>query len=419
MRYPDYLVHYNPNHDKKTGRFTFGDGNGDGVSPDSYRTPELDAAYNKYSSVLKEAYKVDAYTNDRKESDKPTLKKITDMSVKALKNIGEYTEEEIKDPDYDFDYDFFEYFYGYRTVAYLATKGYNKEQIEDIIKSNAEFAKANHKFEAAYDKVDPEPRIMNGSQLSERYDKIRSMSPYPAQSDALYSYPDTFLNADKNSDNYKHIDNYIDECVKLAKEMEHSDMDYSEYLMHFNKNHDKKSGRFSFGDGDGDGVRDDHSNQSKKQSTSDGSKKTIMISSPKNPHNPFSGREKTKIEVSDDIYKEFMKADTKWDIIQGSSNLVSGGLFIASGVLTENPIALGIGVAYLVGSAANYVDAGTHFVNKAIDTIYKNKPVEEIDALIKLDPTIFGKKYYDPKNKEITNLNLKQVRERNKEVVYK
>lgn len=55
MRYPDYLVHYNKNHDKKTGRFTFGDGNGDGVSPDSYRTKELDKTYSELekTGVLK------------------------------------------------------------------------------------------------------------------------------------------------------------------------------------------------------------------------------------------------------------------------------------------------------------------------------------------------------------------------------
>ena len=29
MRYPDYLVHYNPNHDKRTGRFTFSTENND------------------------------------------------------------------------------------------------------------------------------------------------------------------------------------------------------------------------------------------------------------------------------------------------------------------------------------------------------------------------------------------------------
>ena len=183
--------------------------------------------------------------------------------------------------------------------------------------------------------------------------------------------------------------------------------EYPSYLVHFNKNHNPKTGKFDFGDGDGDGQVNDRSSNSKK---------TIMISSPKNPHNPFSGRTKTKIEVSDDVYKEFMKADTKRSIIRGSSNLVTGGLYLAAGVLTENPVALGVGIAALVSSAANYVDSGTHFVNKIVDSVYKDKPVEEIDTLVKLDPTIFGKKYYDPKNKEITNLNLKQVRERNKSV---
>ena len=40
-------------------------------------------------------------------------------------------------------------------------------------------------------------------------------------------------------------------------------MGYPSYLVHFNKNHDKL-GRFAIGDGDGDGIRDDHSNQDKE-----------------------------------------------------------------------------------------------------------------------------------------------------------
>lgn len=36
-----------------------------------------------------------------------------------------------------------------------------------------------------------------------------------------------------------------------------------DYLVHFNKNHDKKNGRFTFGDGDGDGQLDDHAHRSK------------------------------------------------------------------------------------------------------------------------------------------------------------
>lgn len=40
-------------------------------------------------------------------------------------------------------------------------------------------------------------------------------------------------------------------------------MAYPSYLIHFNKNHDKL-GRFAIGDGDGDGIRDDHANQEKE-----------------------------------------------------------------------------------------------------------------------------------------------------------
>lgn len=39
---------------------------------------------------------------------------------------------------------------------------------------------------------------------------------------------------------------------------------YPNYLIHFNRVHDPKTGRFSWGDGDGDGIRNDHGNQSSK-----------------------------------------------------------------------------------------------------------------------------------------------------------
>lgn len=37
----------------------------------------------------------------------------------------------------------------------------------------------------------------------------------------------------------------------------------STYLIHFNKNHSSKDGKFTYGDGDGDGITDDHANQRK------------------------------------------------------------------------------------------------------------------------------------------------------------
>ncbi len=41
-------------------------------------------------------------------------------------------------------------------------------------------------------------------------------------------------------------------------------MTYPDYLIHFNKNHSKSNGQFVSGDGDGDGVVNDHANQKKE-----------------------------------------------------------------------------------------------------------------------------------------------------------
>lgn len=43
----------------------------------------------------------------------------------------------------------------------------------------------------------------------------------------------------------------------------------SDYLIHFNKNHNPKTGRFDYGDGDGDGVNNDHANGNKRSSVGD------------------------------------------------------------------------------------------------------------------------------------------------------
>lgn len=47
---------------------------------------------------------------------------------------------------------------------------------------------------------------------------------------------------------------------------------YPDYLVHYNKNHSKVNGQFVSGDGDGDGVANDHANQ-KKQLTPEEKKK--------------------------------------------------------------------------------------------------------------------------------------------------
>ena len=42
-------------------------------------------------------------------------------------------------------------------------------------------------------------------------------------------------------------------------------MYYSNYLIHYNKNHSSKNGQFVSGDGDGDGIANDHANRGEKK----------------------------------------------------------------------------------------------------------------------------------------------------------
>lgn len=57
----------------------------------------------------------------------------------------------------------------------------------------------------------------------------------------------------------------------------------SQYLIHYNKNHSKANGQFTSGDGDGDGIVDDHHNQNKflnkDGSLSDYGKKSARLNS--------------------------------------------------------------------------------------------------------------------------------------------
>lgn len=405
MRYPDYLVHYNKNHDKRTGRFTFGDGNGDGVSPDNYRTPELDKKYDE----LKKTGVLNLYDNkpwlnpedNIEEKWGKDVAKAVDIGIKAFGAEKMWGSEDIDKNSIRSWFLLEDQAIGFPEIAYLVVKGWSGDKIFNALRDANKMWEKTNEFRNDYTGYPNEGWLKKSIGIAEK-------DPYKN----VYTLMEASRHITDESDT---VDTYIAECEKLLKEMEHSDMDYSsmdysEYLMHFNKNHDKKSGRFTYGDGDGDSIRDDHSNQSKKQSISDGSKKTIVVTSPKNPRNPFSGSKKTKIEVSDDVYKEVMKSDTVHSIRRGTGNLINSGLFIAAGVLTENPVVLGIGVGYLVGSAADYVNSGTHFVNKIIDSAYKNKPIEELDTLVKIDPSFFNKKYYDTNSKEIRKLSMKDAR---------
>lgn len=63
-------------------------------------------------------------------------------------------------------------------------------------------------------------------------------------------------------------------------------MYYPDYLIHYNKNHSAKNGQFTSGDGDGDGISNDHAHRSKK----DGGRKTSASDHAKNKKIYNSGK---------------------------------------------------------------------------------------------------------------------------------
>ena len=54
------------------------------------------------------------------------------------------------------------------------------------------------------------------------------------------------------------------------------------YLCHYNKNHSKANGQFVSGDGDGDGISNDHANQNKKKIANEVMKRSLKGESYKN-----------------------------------------------------------------------------------------------------------------------------------------
>lgn len=216
MEYPSYLVHFNPNHDPKSGRFTTGNG--------SSVTSKIGARIRK-SNLLDEDYK--AYKSETGQSYK-RMKAASDTGLKALQKLGD-KDVEIDTPEHwDYWFLFEDQTYGMPQIADLANQGKTKEQIKQIVKDCVDFT--IHDDDDEFTEI---PGVYSLYLFNEEAD-------YMPFGDA---------------------DSFIDACVEVAKEnkqVTHSGAtEFGNYLCHFNRNHSKKNGQFTFGDGDGDGTSDE------------------------------------------------------------------------------------------------------------------------------------------------------------------
>ena len=99
MPYPNYLIHVNRQHDPKTGKFIFGDGDGDGIANDhAYRKEYVTSSRRKdrvYRERPTQKDKVTSSSRNRTYKERPLSKtesKFTRVGTGQLKTAGSKTE---------------------------------------------------------------------------------------------------------------------------------------------------------------------------------------------------------------------------------------------------------------------------------------------------------------------------------------
>lgn len=215
MEYPSYLVHFNPNHDPKTGQFAPGAGGSTSnkIGARLKKSDLLDENYREYKTESGPAYK--------------RMKAAADTGLKALLKLGD-TDVKLDSPEHwDYWFLFEDQTYGQAQVADLANKGKSKEQIKQIIKDSVDFTLHNN-------------------------------TEYP-EIPGVYSL--YLFNEEADYMPFGDADSFIDACIEVAKEnkqVKHSGTaEFGNYLCHFNRNHSSKNGQFTYGDGDNDGATDE------------------------------------------------------------------------------------------------------------------------------------------------------------------
>jgi hypothetical protein len=180
------------------------------------------------------------------------------------------------------------------------------------------------------------------------------------------------------------------------------------YLMHFNKNHSPKDGKFTSGDGDGDGITNDHAHRSKKSRTDgwydynkdvirkvdgkyyyidkDGNKHQVKLS---DRHALGNWKLKSKYGSrrvdSISLLAKNKEEDVKGHKIIGRVRLASAGLNIMALRKSKSFVGKAITSYYLV---KNLTTAARYYATaKLIDKEIADMPVSE---LFKNDPDFDG-----------------------------
>lgn len=249
--YPDYLVHFNPNHDPKNGQFTFSKNGSSG-----YNNTNLDTKYNTFKNDIFSTNNLKWLTPEDNAEEKwgKDIAKAADIGIEALGVSGEWGDPgDLEENDVRSWFMLEDQTIGYPGVAYLAMKGKSRDEILDIMKSCYEMEKINSevatKYRDSHSNDINSYTDNNGNKLYSKslLDEARENTPYKNVFELadLYGFDVAYKDqSESRMNDYNRLVKYIDSCIKVSKEMEHSDTS-KDCLQHFNPNHDKL-GRFSF-----------------------------------------------------------------------------------------------------------------------------------------------------------------------------
>lgn len=241
-------------------------------NPDDYRSPDLDKDYSELekSGVFNVGKLKNLHTSDdANQVWGKDMVNAMDIGIKALGKTGyatgdsdieEFISGSADEPHKNALRSWFVFedqTYGYPEAAYLVNAGWSKDKIFNSFKSAYEQESKNNEFSEAY-LASKKAESLSKPDLFIKIEETRNLEPYKN----VWPLSEGYINGKAR------LSEYIDACTDVMNESkaQHSIIvDCGDYLAHFNKNHSKANGQFTSGDGDSDGITDDHHNYKKNK----------------------------------------------------------------------------------------------------------------------------------------------------------
>lgn len=268
---PSYLCHFNPFHSRKNGQFTFKtDPNKIAVAKrevDSILTSKQESVNKLIAKGDKLIDIANALGNEYKKAFSNA--KLTDAAKKQILDGLEEDFGKIDDPKKSRFQQIKDNCDG-GTYFYWTLEEHIDKALFDSFKNNEKLSKLLSEFEDLKETYWKEAHEIVGD-MEEKYKNVDFgfVNNYIYGEKLETSIPSYIT---RHFDDYwvNDTDEHYSAVERWTKELESDSASHSldiseDSLTHYNKNHSKTNGQFTSGDGDGDGIVDDHHNQNSRK----------------------------------------------------------------------------------------------------------------------------------------------------------